>query len=199
MPQPKNKPTHIKPSIQVNSKKRGKVETNKVYLTDTSTGNGTSQIHPSTSTFDSDAPILQASNFESSNPTNQNSQMYYDKKRKEVDAWYNLRPRAVDCLLERHAPISRKCIFCQEFCESPIRCLQCSTTYIACDNCAVKDHKTRPLHSLEIWQVCYGFEHITFLVFLLSSLCFITVAFHCCFTFYSQYVFHNLRNINEKD
>ena len=154
MPKPKKKPTHLKPTIPVNSKKRGKIETNKVYLTETPTNNEPPNIHqPSTSTFSSVEPTFPTMDFESKSQTIPPPNVYYDKRKKEVDAWQTLRPLAVDGLLQRNAPILAKCIIFQQMCESPIRCLECSTTYIACEQCALKDHEIRPLHSLDIWQV----------------------------------------------
>ena len=158
MPPPKRKPTHLKPSIPVNSKKRGKVETNKVYLTDKSTDNHHPHSHHSTSTFSSDAPTIPSIECAPPHNTAPKPNIYYDKRKKEVDAWQSLRSLAVDGLLERSAPVSQICIICQNYCESPIRCLQCSTTYVACESCAIKDHEARPLHSLDIWQVCFRFK-----------------------------------------
>ena len=181
MPHPKRKSTHFKPAIPVNSKKRGKVETNKLYLTEnskeviqshiqssTSTSNSDvptftvsnldidttqSHIQPSTSTLNCDVPTPTVPNSDTNSSTKPQSNIYYERKQKEVGAWENLRPVAVDGLLEGHAPISRKCIICREYSDAPIRCKQCSTTYIACGICALKDHEIRPFHSLEIWQV----------------------------------------------
>ena len=153
MPQPKRKPTHIKPAIPINSKKRGRVETNKLYLTEGSTDDAQSNIQPSSSTSYSDVPTPTVMDFDTNNLTKPESNIYYARKQKEVDAWSKLRPIAVDGLLEGHAPISQKCIVCHEYSDAPVRCMQCSTMYIACCKCALKDHDIRPFHSLEIWQV----------------------------------------------
>ena len=154
MPQPKRKPTHIKPAVTVNSKKRGKVETTNFYITENSMDDAYSNTQPSSSTSNSDVPTPTVTDLDTDNLTKQQSNIYYDRKQKEVDAWAKLRSVAVDGLLEGYAPISQKCIVCQEYSDAPVRCIQCSTTYIACGNCARKDHQTRPFHYLEIWQVC---------------------------------------------
>ena len=155
MPPPKRKPKHIKPAIPVNSKKRGKVEINNLYLAENSIDDMQSNIQPSTSSSNSDVPTAIATDFDTNNSAKPQSNIYYDRKQKEVHAWENLRPVVVDGLLEGHAPISRKCIVCKENSDAPVRCKQCSTTYIACGNCALKDHEIRPFHCLEIWQVCF--------------------------------------------
>ena len=155
MPPPKRKTTHVQVTVAINSKRRGKVEQSSVNLFSNSVGSTALSIeNPSTSTFISNNPEYQHPQNDTSTQSQPKNGTYYDQRKKEIGAWQSERPRIIQCLLERQVPITYVCAICKEKCGSPVRCFQCSTTYTACLHCAIQDHILRPLHSLEIWNVC---------------------------------------------
>ena len=148
---PKRKPTHVPLTISINSKKRGKVQKNKITIAENSNKPDFVELSASTESSSLPSNISVQTIQEENVPSSQNT--YYDKKQKEIFAWQEFRELAVQCLFERQAPTSRVCMICKAVCNSPVRCLQCSSTYTTCVSCALNDHKLRPLHKLEIWSV----------------------------------------------
>ena len=155
MPPPKRKLTHVPVTLSINSKRRGKVEQKHINLFSEQNDATTSNREiPSTSTFDSNDVELQQPHSAAQNQTETKNKIYYDQRKKEIGAWQNERPGIITSLLERQAPICNVCSMCKKACESVVRCSQCSSTYVACLSCALQDHKLRPLHQLEMWNVC---------------------------------------------
>ena len=81
---------------------------------------------------------------------------YYKTKQKEIDSWIGLRTKLLDCFesTEGH-PECVSCVVCGEDCTDTkyCRCLDCGSQYVACSDCALADHRYRPSHVVEQWQV----------------------------------------------
>ena len=158
----KRKSTHIQLKLSINSKRRGKVKQDEIDISDRTNGS----IEQQTGGDGGAAPSFIPVNYESQGTTTSASttKSYYEKKKQEINVWQKFRESALQCLFERHAPQSRECLICKEIFESPVRCLQCSSTYTTCLSCAVKDHQLRPLHRLEIWMVrfCQVYKRIQY-------------------------------------
>ena len=152
MPPKKRKTTHVPVKLSINLKRKGKVENNEINLFPNSADSNISNCETSTSKSDLENPDIPP--IDISRNLEPKANQYYDQRRKEIGAWQDQRAQMLQSLLERGAPTTNDCVICKSKCSSPIRCLECSSTYTACVACALKDHELRPLHSLEIWKVC---------------------------------------------
>lgn len=79
---------------------------------------------------------------------------YLEQKLAEVTRWAGLRAGLLHAAWDSNCcPLTQSCLLCgTQQCQF-IRCLDCSPTYVVCKPCADRDHRCRPFHTMEMWQV----------------------------------------------
>jgi len=81
---------------------------------------------------------------------------YHTRKQDEAIVWGEIRESLVAAALLRDAPTTYRCCLCDVELHSPIRCTDCSATFVCCEPCEDQHHRGL-LHMPEIWTVSHSY------------------------------------------
>ena len=87
-------------------------------------------------------------------------QQYAEKKEETLKKWTSLRDPLLSGAFAASQPFNNVCILCSVECRKIIECKDCGPCYFVCEDCAVLDHKVRPLHHMNIWKVPYDIRYL---------------------------------------
>jgi hypothetical protein len=92
------------------------------------------------------------------------SQSNYVDKRKEIgEEWNRIRDNLVGIAKSLEEPVGCICDFCEQPVTSPVRCRDCNSSFIACEDCSIKYHR-HLLHKPDIWNVSVKEKSVKYLV-----------------------------------
>lgn len=78
---------------------------------------------------------------------------HYQRKQAEVEQWGAIRTHVQTAAYDTACPATATCQICRQIAVRILKCGDCGPQYSGCEECVLKDHTYRPLHSLQMWQV----------------------------------------------